>query len=169
MKKRDANKQAAAKQAAIAAAKEAKAAAQQAAKAATAKVAEDARKEVTKIKLEETKDPKVNRRTSLRVPDPWKEIRLKLKPLAKTYNKFREKRRITKQKENERRLKEEEEQKLREEAALRLQEQEARRLKKQKKIKEEKQVTKKIAKILIFVVQITVAAFLVLMIVYYIF
>ena len=42
MKKRDANKQAAARQAAIAAAKEAKAAAQQAAKAATAKLAEDA-------------------------------------------------------------------------------------------------------------------------------
>ena len=39
----------------------------------------------------------------------------------------------------------------------------------ERKLKEEKQVTKKIAKILIFVAQITVAAFLVLMIVYYIF
>ena len=47
--------------------------------------------------------------------------------------------------------------------------QEERKLKKEKRLKEGKQVTKKIAKILIFVVQITVAAFLVLMIVYYIF
>ena len=39
----------------------------------------------------------------------------------------------------------------------------------ERKLKEEKQVTKKIAKILIFVAQIIVAAFLVLMIVYYIF
>ena len=39
----------------------------------------------------------------------------------------------------------------------------------ERKLKEEKQVTKKIAKILIFVAQITVAALLVLMIVYYIF
>ena len=94
---------------------------------------DDNKKEVTKIKLKETKDSKVNRRTSQREPDPWKEIRLKLKPLGKAYNKFREKRRIAKQKEEERRLKEEEEQRLREEAALRLQDQEERRFKKKKK------------------------------------
>ena len=55
------------------------------------------KKEVKKIK--KTKDSMVNRRTSRREPDPWKEIRLKLKPLSKAYNKFKEKRRITKQKE----------------------------------------------------------------------
>ena len=78
----------------------------------------DNKKEVTKIKLKKTKDSMVNRRTSQREPDPWKEIRLKLKPLSKAYNKFREKRRITKQKEEERRLKEEEERKLKEEEKL---------------------------------------------------
>ena len=97
------------------------------------------KKEVTKIKLKRTKDSTVNRRTSRREPDPWKEIRLKLKPLGKAYNKFREKRRIAKQKEEERRLKEEEKQRLREEEALRLQEQEEGRFKKEKKIKEEEE------------------------------
>ena len=83
---------------------------------------DDNKKEVTKIKLKKTKNSMVNRRTSQREPDSWKEIRLKLKPLSKAYNKFREKRRIAKQKEEERRLKEEEKQRLREEEALRLQE-----------------------------------------------
>ena len=100
---------------------------------------DDKKKEVTKIKLKKTKDSMVNRRTSQRELDPWKEIRLKLKPLSKAYNKFREKRRIAKQKEEQRRLKEEEEQRLREEEALRLQEQEEKRLKKAKKIKEEEE------------------------------
>ena len=75
---------------------------------------DDNKKEVTKSKLKETKDSMVNRRTSQREPDPWKEIRLKLKPLGKAYNKFREKRRIAKQKEEQRRLKAEEEQRLEE-------------------------------------------------------
>ena len=100
---------------------------------------DDNKKEVTKIKLKKTKDSMVNRRTSQREPDPWKEIRLKLKPLSKAYNKFREKRRIAKQKEEQRRLKAKEEQRLREEEALRLQEQEEKRLKKAKKIKEEEE------------------------------
>ena len=91
---------------------------------------DDNKKEVTKIKLKKTKDSMVNRRTSRREPDPWKEIRLKLKPLSKAYNKFKEKRRITKQKEKQRRLKTEEEQRLKEEASLKLQGQEERRLKK---------------------------------------
>ena len=69
---------------------------------------DDNKKEVTKIKLKKTKDSMVNRRTSQRKPDFWKEIRLKLKPLSKAYNKFREKRRIAKQKEEQRRLKAEE-------------------------------------------------------------
>ena len=79
------------------------------------------KKEVTKTKLKRTKGSMVNKRTNQRQPDPWKEIRLKLKPLGKAYNKFREKRRIAKQKEEQRRLKAEEEQRLREETALKLQ------------------------------------------------
>ena len=65
------------------------------------------KKEVSKIKSRKTKGSMVNKRTNQREPDPWKEIRLKLKPLSKAYNKFKEKRRIAKQKEEERRLKEE--------------------------------------------------------------
>jgi len=86
--------------------------------------------------LRKTKGSMVNKRTNQRVPDPWKEIRLKLKPIGKAYNKFREKRRIAKQKEEERKLKDEEKQRLIEEEALRLQEQEERRFQKEKKIKE---------------------------------
>ena len=86
------------------------------------------KKEVKKIK--KTEYSKVNKRRKQREPDLWKEIRLNLKPLGKAYNKFREKRRIAKQKEEERRLKEEEKQRLKEEETLRLQEQKERRLKK---------------------------------------
>ena len=86
------------------------------------------KKELTKIKLKKTKGSMVNRRTSQREPDPWKEIRLKLKPLSKAYNKFREKRRIAKQKEEQRRLKAEEEQRL-----------EEKRIKEEKKIKKEEE------------------------------
>ena len=95
------------------------------------------KKEVKKIK--KTVDSMVKKRRNQREPDLWKEIRANLKPLGKAYNKFREKRRITKQKEEERRLKEEEKQRIREEAALRLQEQKERRFKKEKKIKEEEE------------------------------
>ena len=95
----------------------------------------DNKKEITKIRLKKTKDSMVNKRTNQREPDLWEEIRLKLKPFNKVYNKFREKRRIVKEKEEQRRLKLEEEQRLREEAALSLQEQEERKLKKEKKIK----------------------------------
>ena len=97
----------------------------------------DIKKEVKKIK--KTEDSMVNKRRNQRDPDLWKEIRSNLKPLSKAYNKFREKRRIAKQKEEERRLKENEKQRLIEEEALRLQEQEERRFKKEKKIKEEKE------------------------------
>jgi len=95
------------------------------------------KKEVKKIK--KTKDSIVNKRRNQSEPDLWKEIRSNLKPLSKVYNKFREKRRIAKQKEEERRLKEEEKQRLREEEALRLQEEEERRFKKEKKIKKEEE------------------------------
>ena len=97
----------------------------------------DIKKEVKKIK--KTEDSKVNKRRNQSEPDLWKEIRSNLKPLGKAYNKFREKRRIAKQKEEERRLKENEKQRLIEEEALRLQELEERRFKKEKKIKEEKE------------------------------
>ena len=51
----------------------------------------------------------------------------------------------------------------------RLKAQEERKLEEEKRLKEEKNVTKKITKILIFSVQFAIAAFLVLMIVFYIF
>ena len=97
----------------------------------------DTKKGVKKIKR--TEDSKVNKRRNQREPDLWKEIRSNLKPLSKAYNKFKGKRRIAKQKEEERRLKEQEEQRLREEEALRIQEQEERRFKKEKKIKDEEE------------------------------
>ena len=87
----------------------------------------DIKKEVKKIK--KTEDSMVNKRRKRSEPDPWKEIRLKLKPLGKAYNKFKEKRKFAKQKEEQRRLKTEEEQRIREEEAIRLQEQEERRFK----------------------------------------
>jgi len=95
------------------------------------------KKKVKKIK--KTEDAMVNKRRNQSEPDLWKEIRSNLRPLGKAYNKFREKRRIAKQKEDERRLREEEKQRLREEETQRLQEQEERRFKKEKKIKEEKE------------------------------
>jgi len=98
----------------------------------------DIKKEVKKIK--KTEDSKVNKRRNQREPDLWKEIRSNLKPLGKAYNKFREKRRIAKQKEEGIRLKEQEEQRLKEEEALRLEGQEERRFKREKKIKEEKEI-----------------------------
>ena len=92
------------------------------------KKGDDNKKEVIKIKLKKTKNSMVNRRTSQREPDLWKEIRSNLKPLGKAYNKFREKRRIAKQKEEQRRLKAEEEQRL-----------EEKRIKEEKKIKKEEE------------------------------
>ena len=104
----------------------------------------DIKKEVKKIKKSE--DSKVNKRRNQSEPDlwkemrsSWKEIRTNLKPLKKAYDKFQLKRKIAKQKEEERRLKENEKQRLLEEESLRLQEQEERRLKKAKKIKEEEE------------------------------
>ena len=102
------------------------------------------KKEVKKIKKSE--DSKVNKRRNQSEPDlwkemrsSWKEIRTNLKPLKKAYDKFQWKRKIAKQKEEERRLKENEKQRLLEEESLRLQEKEERRLKKAKKIKEEEE------------------------------
>ena len=94
------------------------------------------KKEVKRIK--KSGDLMLNKRKNQNGIDLWKEIRLNLRPIGKAYNKFREKRRITKQKEEDRKLKETEKQRLREEEALRLQEQVERKFKKEKKIKEEK-------------------------------
>ena len=69
----------------------------------------------------------------------WKEIRTNLKPIKKAYDKFQLKRKIAKQKEEERRLKENEKQRLLEEESLRLQEQEERRSKAKEKQKLERQ------------------------------
>ena len=86
----------------------------------------DIKKEVKKIKKLE--DSKVNKRRNQSEPDlwkemrsSWKEIRTNLKPLKKAYDKFQLKRKIAKQKEEERRLKENERQRLLEEESLRLQ------------------------------------------------
>ena len=59
----------------------------------------DIKKEIKKNK--KTKDSVVNKRRNQKEPDLWKEIRSKLNPLGKAYNKFREKQRITKQREEE--------------------------------------------------------------------
>ena len=95
-------------------------------------------KERPRIILKRTRsstiDKQINQRKS---DDPWKEIRLKLQPLSKAYNDFREKRKIAKQKEERRRLNEQDEQKQREEEAQKLQEQEEKRIKKEKKLKED--------------------------------
>ena len=95
------------------------------------------KKEVKRIKKSDVL--MLNKRKNQNGIDLWKEIRLNLKPIGKAYNKFKEKRRIAKQKEEERKLKEQEKLRLREEEALRLQEQVDRKFKKEKKIKEEKE------------------------------
>jgi len=106
----------------------------------------DIKKEVIKIK--KSKDSKINKRRKQSEPDlwkemrsSWKEIRKNLKPLKKAYDKFQSKRKIAKQKEEERRLKENEKQRLLEEESLRLQEQEERKLKnkEEQRLKEEEQ------------------------------
>ncbi len=65
------------------------------------------KKEVLKTKLKKTKTLAANRRTKQNVPDPWKEIGKKLKPIGKAYNKFIEKRKVAKQKEELKKLKDE--------------------------------------------------------------
>ena len=98
------------------------------------------RKDIKKIvkKIEKSKDLKLNKQNNKKEVDLWKEIRTNLKPLIKAYNKFSDKRKIAKQKEEEKSLKEKTKQRLREKEILRLQEQESIRLTKEKKIKEEK-------------------------------
>ena len=136
----------------------------------------DNKKEIPKIKLKKRINSTVSKHISRREPDLWKEISSKFKQLSKAYRDFREKRRIAKEKKEQKRLKLEEEQRLREEAALSLQEQEERKLKKEKRLKaqeerklKEQEKKRLLTKILIFAAQIIIATFLVLMIFYAIF
>ena len=97
-------------------------------------------KVIARSKLKKIRSSNVRKRTEQQdLSDAWRAIRLKLKPLSKAYINFREKRKIKKQKEELRRLKEEEKQRLYEREEQRLQEQEERRLKKVKKLKEEEE------------------------------
>ena len=97
-------------------------------------------KVIAKSKLKKIKSSNVRKRIEQQdLSDTWRVIRLKLKPLSKAYIDFKEKRKIKKQKEELRRLKEEEKQRLHEREEQRLQEQEERRLKKVKKLKEEEE------------------------------
>ena len=63
------------------------------------------KKELPKIKLKKTKGSIVKKRTYQKEPDPWKELRLKLKQIGKAYIKFREKQKIKKQKEEQKKIK----------------------------------------------------------------
>jgi len=89
-------------------------------------------------KIEKSKDLKLDKHKNNNEVDLWKEIRSNLKPLIKAYNKFSDKRKIAKQKKEEKTIKEKNKQRKKEKEILRLQEQEVTRLKKEKKIKEEK-------------------------------
>ena len=72
-------------------------------------------KVIARSKLKKIKSSNVRKRTEQQdLSDAWRAIRLKLKPLSKAYINFREKRKIKKQKEELRRLKEEEKQRLHE-------------------------------------------------------
>ena len=144
-------------------------------------------KEASRITQKRTKSTTINRHANQREPNLWKEIRVQLQPLSKAYNKFREKRKISKQKAERRGLKEQEELKLREEEAQRLMEQEERKLKKEKRLKaqeerklkkekrlkEKNQFGKNIAIIFSFAAQFIIgfiiAVFIVLIIIYAIF
>ena len=95
------------------------------------------KKEIKKIKKPKVLDFK--KKNNQNEVDLWAEIRTNVKPLVKAYHKFSEKRKIAKQKEELKKLKEEEQQRLREEESLRIQVEEEKRLVKEKKAKEEKQ------------------------------
>ena len=83
----------------------------------------DKKKEITKIRSKKTKNLITNKRVKKeREPDLWKEMYSGLKLLGKKYKNFREKQKIQKQKEEQRRLKEQEEQRLQEQGQQKLQE-----------------------------------------------
>ena len=102
------------------------------------KKGKDKIKEIPKI-MKRTRGSTINKQTNQSEPDPWKELRLKLKPLRKAYSDFRAKRKITKQKKEQKRLKEQEEQRINEEEAQRLEKQNQMKLKKQKRLKDQEE------------------------------
>ena len=102
------------------------------------KKGKDKIKEIPKI-MKRTRGSTINKQTNQSEPDPWKELRLKLKPLSKAYSDFRAKRKIAKEKEEQRRLKEQKEQRFQEEETQRLIEQEERKLKKEKRLKAQRE------------------------------
>jgi len=102
------------------------------------KKGKDKIKEIPKI-MKRTRGSTINKQTNQSEPDPWKELRLKLKPLSKAYSDFRAKRKIAKQKEEQKRLKEQEEQRINEEEAQRLEKQNQMKLKKQKRLKDQEE------------------------------
>ena len=67
---------------------------------------------------------KGKRKINRKEPDPWKELLLKLQPISKAFKEFIKKRKIAKQEDERRRLKDEEEQRLKEQEALRRKNQE---------------------------------------------
>ena len=97
----------------------------------------DKKKEITKIRSKKTRNFINNKRTKEREPDLWKEVSSGFKLLGKKYKNIREKQKIKKQKEEQRRLKEQEEQRLQEQEQQKLQEQEERRLEERQESKEE--------------------------------
>ena len=97
------------------------------------------RKKKTTKKIQNSETLKSSKRKNKNEIDLWKEIRTNLKPLVKAFNKFSDKRRIAKQREEDRRFKQNEKQRLREDEIIKLQEQENIRIEKQKKTKEEKE------------------------------
>ena len=96
-------------------------------------------KETPKIRPKRTRESTINKQTNQKEVNPWEEIRLKLQPLNKAYRIFREKRKIVKQKEEQRKLKEQAEQRLKEAEEQRLIKQKEAKLKKEKKLKAEEE------------------------------
>ena len=104
------------------------------------------KKEIIKIRSKKTKNLITNKRIKEKEPDLLKEVYSGLRLLGKKYKNFREKQKIQKQKEEQRRLKEQEEQELQEQEQQKLQEQEERRLleEEQRPKEEEKRLNGKV-------------------------
>ena len=97
------------------------------------------------IRTKKAKSLKTNKRKKRNKDvDLWKEIRTNLKPLSNAYQKFKEKRKIEKEKYEEKKLRDEEKQRVKDEENTKLKEEENRRLKKEKKLKEDEEKKLKI-------------------------
>ncbi len=93
----------------------------------------------SRTKIKRGRGSTTNKQMYQNSPDPWKELSLKLQPLNRAYRNFKEKRRLAKEKEEKRRLKEQEELRIREEEHQKLMELEERKIKKEQKLKEQKE------------------------------